>query len=43
MAKFIATKTMITASKLVDELFDFYGLPMYIVMNDRDSKFTNDF
>ena len=46
MARFIATKTTVTAPELayqfVDELFRFYGLPMDIV-SDRDPKFTSDF
>ena len=46
MAKFIATKTTVTAPELayqfIDELFRFYGLPMDIV-SDRDPKFTSDF
>ena len=46
LARFIPTKTMVTAQQLayqfVDDLFRFYGLPMDIV-SDRDSKFTSDF
>ena len=46
MARFIATETMVTAPEsayqFVDELFQFYGLPMDIV-SDRDPKFTSDF
>ena len=46
MARFIATKTTITAPELayqfVDELFRFYGLPMDIV-NDRDPKLLATF
>ena len=46
MARFISTKTTVTANELaylfVDELFRFYGLPMDIV-SDRDSKFTSEF
>ena len=46
MARFIATKTMVTAPELayqfVDELFRFYGVSMVIV-SDRDPKFTSDF
>ena len=45
MARFIATKTTVTAPELayqfVDELFRFYGLPD--IVSDRDPKFTSDF
>ena len=46
MARFIVTKTTVTAPELAyqffDELFRFYGLPMDIV-SDRDPTFTSDF
>ena len=46
LARFIPTKTTVTAQQLayqiVDELFRFYGLPMHIV-SDRDSKFISEF
>ena len=46
MARFIATKTTVTALELayqfIDKLSRFYGLPMDIV-SDWDPKFTSDF